>query len=175
MGLEERPTSVGTTRPEIRKDWIQKSRVSRFLARCEYGAAHFFYWFNTVALFRLLIRAVTVGVLFVTLWGIYQEFQQRKIDRGVRVATLFAQIAQVHALPEGKGLGALKPSVEALAREGVPMWDIDLSGAILTASETPLRESQGREDRRSGPQRRGHRRRDRTHRRPTIARLCGAR
>ena len=94
MGLEERPTSVGTTRPEIRKDWIQKSRVSRFLARCEYGAAHFFYWFNTVALFRLLIRAVTVGVLFVTLWGIYQEFQQRKIDSGVRVATLFAQIAR---------------------------------------------------------------------------------
>ena len=131
MGLEERPTSVGTTRPEIRKDWIQKSRVSRFLARCEYGAAHFFYWFNTVALFRLIIRAVTAGVLIVTLWGIYQEFQQRKIDRGVRVATLFAQIAQVHALPEGKGLGALKPSVEALAREGVPMWGIDLSRAFI--------------------------------------------
>ena len=29
-------------------------------------------------------------------------------------------------------MGALKPSVEALAREGVPMWRIDLSGANLS-------------------------------------------
>ena len=74
MGQEERPTRVGTTRPEIRKDWARKSRGSRILARCEYWAAHIFYWFNTVALFRLLIRAVTVVVLLVTLYAIYEEF-----------------------------------------------------------------------------------------------------
>ena len=135
MGQEEHPTNVGTTRPKIRQDWILKGRVSRFLARCEFGAAHLFYWFNSVALFRLLIRAFTVVVLLVTLWAIYDEFQQRKMDRGVRVATLFAQIAEVHALPAGRGLRALKPSVEGLAREGVRMWDIDLSRAVLTGAK----------------------------------------
>ena len=62
--------------------------------------------------------------------GVYR-LSARKADRAVRVATLFSQIANLHALPDGKGLKGIKPSVEALAGEGVSMSNINLSGADL--------------------------------------------
>ena len=80
---------------------------------------------------RTLIEFVGAAVLVAGVYGLYYELEDRKVDRAVRVATLFAQIAQVHALPNGEGLTALKPSVEALAKEGVPISNIDLSEAQL--------------------------------------------
>ena len=134
-GQEELATKVGSTRPTFRRVWKGKSPVLRFFAPFEYWTAWFFFLFNNVALFRFGIEAVAAGALIVTVVGVYGEFQQRQTDRGVRVATLFAQIAQIHALPDGKGLRALKAGVEALAREDVPMTGINLSGAKLRGAD----------------------------------------
>ncbi len=72
-----------------------------------------------------------VGVLVAIVVVLVDFLIDRPTDRAVRVATLFAQIAQVHAMPDGAGLTALAPSVEALAQEEVSMTQINLSGAIL--------------------------------------------
>lgn len=78
-----------------------------------------------------------VGVL-AAIVVVFVEFRiEKPIDRGVRIATLFAQIADVHALPDDKGLNALRPSVEALAREGVSMSGINLSNANLSNAKLP--------------------------------------
>ena len=105
----------------------------RFLARCENLAAWFFFLFNNVALFRFSLEFLAATVIIYGALGVREEFEQRKADRGVRKATLLAQIAQTHALPDGKGLRAVKASVEILAREDVPMIGIDLSGAALSS------------------------------------------
>ena len=93
--------------------------------------AWIFFLFHSVAIFRFVVELAAMVLLIWGAIGVFEEFQQREIDRRVRVATLFAQIAQTHALPKSKGLRALKPGVEALAREGVPMHDFDLTGAYL--------------------------------------------
>ena len=105
--------------------------IFRLFAPFEYLAAWFFFLFHNVALFRFAIEAAAAGVLIITVVGVYEELQQRKADRGVRVATLFAQIAQIQNLPSGKSSWAIKAAVEALARENVPMLRLDLSGANL--------------------------------------------
>lgn len=122
-------TKVGSNRPVFRADWSSKNVALRILAPCEFVAAWFFFLFSHVALFRLSIQAVAAAAILVTIVGVYGEFQQRKIDRGVRIAMLFAQIAELHALEKGKGL---RPIVEVLARERVSMMRVDLSGADLT-------------------------------------------
>ena len=78
------------------------------------------------------MRQETGAAILFGLWGLYLEYEQRGVDRGVRIATLFAQIAQTHALPDRRGLSALKPSVQALANEGVSMRRIDLQGSDLS-------------------------------------------
>jgi len=83
-------------------------------------------WFKMIEIVGVLAAIVVIFV----------EFRiEKPIDRAVRIATLFAQIAQVHALPNKEGLGSLKPSVEALANEKVPMDGINLSGADLNNAE----------------------------------------
>ena len=131
-GQEEFVAKVGSTRPTFRRLWEGKNPILRLLAPFEYLAAWFFFLFHNMALFRFAIEGVAAGALVVTVIGVLGELQQRKIDRGVRVATLFAQIAQTHSLPEGQGLRAVKATVEALARENVRMEGIDLTGASLT-------------------------------------------
>ena len=126
---------IGSVRPAYRADWRQGNMILRFLALCEYLAEWFFFLFNTVAIFRFAIEGAAAIAIIYGVVGVIGEFQQRGVDRGVRVATLFAQIAQTHALPNGKGLRALKCSVEALAREGVLMHDINLSGAVLLQAQ----------------------------------------
>jgi hypothetical protein len=76
-----------------------------------------------------------IGVLVAIGVVLFDFLSVRPIDRAVRVATLFAQIAQVHALPGGAGLQALTPSVEALAKEKVSMAGINLSGANLVVAD----------------------------------------
>ena len=130
-GQEELATKVGSARPTFRRICKGKNLIVRFLAPFEYSAAWFFFVFNNVAFFGFSIEAVAAKVLIITVVGVYGEFQQRKVDRAVRVPTLFAQIAQLHSLSEGKGLRAIKAAVEALTRENVSMQGIDLSCAVL--------------------------------------------
>ena len=135
MQKEEYPKRVGLSQPRIREDWMLKNPLWRLLARCDYGASYFFFWFNTIAIVRFVIESVAVAGLVFAIVGVIGEFQQRQTDRGIRIATLFAQIAEIHALPDGKGLHALGSAVEALAREGVPMHGINLSGAHLLRAD----------------------------------------
>ena len=132
--LKEHFMKVGSTRPVLREDWIAKNLSWRILAYCERFASWFFFLFNTVALFRLVIEAAAVAVLIATLMSVFWDIQQRQIDRSVRVATMYAQIAQTLALPEGRGLSAVRTSVEILAQEGASMNGIDLSGASLSGA-----------------------------------------
>ena len=127
--------NIGSTRPEFKREWKEKHFLLWLLTPCEYFAAWFFYLFNSVAIFRFSIEAIAVIAIIYSVAGVIGEFEQRKIDRGIRVATLYAQIAQLHALPEGKGLWGIRASVAELAREGVPMRDIVLSGANLAATD----------------------------------------
>ena len=94
----------------------------------------FYFKFNNSALFRILVESAAAGAILYGVYGLMQELEQRDVDRGVRIATLFAQIAQTHALPDGKGLKALTPSLEALACEGVPMRNINLRRANLVGA-----------------------------------------
>ena len=83
-----------------------------------------------------------IGVLtaiFVFMWEFAVE---RPIDRAVRRATLFAQMAQTHALKDGAGLKALRPTILALLDEGIPIEGqilirVDLSGADLREAHLP--------------------------------------
>lgn len=131
-GQEELETRVGGARPRLRRVWKEKNLFHRFVALLEHSARWFFFLFNNVALFRFVCEAIVLGALAVAVIGVWGEFQQRKVDRAVRIATLFSQIAQTHALKYGKGLWALPAGVEALARENVPMRGINLSGVKLT-------------------------------------------
>ncbi len=126
------------SRPEWPSDWERQAVVLEMLAPLEYGARWCFHIFKISALVRFIIEVGIAAALFAGVWGLFEEFEERKIDRGVRVATLFAQIAQTHALPDKKGLIALKPSVEALAREGVSMPRIVLSEASLQEADLSM-------------------------------------
>ena len=126
---------VGSGRPELRQDWRSRSWGWRRLAECEWLASWFFFLFNSLAILRLALKSVVAVGLIVTVWGVYGEFQQREVDRTVRIATLFAQIAQVYALPDGKGLASVKASVEMLVRERVPVRGIVLDKVDLIESD----------------------------------------
>lgn len=79
------------------------------------------------------IKALEVIGVFTAIVVVIWEFRVEKpVDRAVRISTMFAQIAQVHALPNGSGSAALKPTLQILANENVSMIDIDLSAANLT-------------------------------------------
>ncbi len=81
-----------------------------------------------------------IGVLtaiFVFLWDFTVE---RPVDRAVRKATLFAQMAQTHALADGAGLKALRPTVLALVEEAIPIEGQILRGVDL--SKANLRKAQ---------------------------------
>ena len=86
-------------------------------------------WLPYMRIIEFIGVLVAIGVV------LFDFLSVRPIDRAVRVATLFAQIAQVHALPGGAGLQALTPSVEALAKEKVSMAGINLSGANLVVAD----------------------------------------
>ena len=128
---------VGNTPPTVRDDWMRKKHVWRFLACCDYLAAKFFYYFNTVAIVRFAVESVAVLALLGTIVGVFLELQHRGADRGVRIATLFTQIAQIR--PDrtrpydlsSKKFRTIRTSVEALAREGVSMFGVDLRDADL--------------------------------------------
>ena len=101
----------------------------------EYVFCWFYYLFGHVASFRFLLQFSAVMLFAMGVYGVTIDIEKRQIDRGVREATLFAMIARTHALPDGKGAGALKPSVEALARDGVALEEINLSGANLRGAK----------------------------------------
>ena len=125
----------GEVRPCWPRDWhkgnLFKSLAYDIFAIFEYATGWFYYLFGTMASFRFLLQFSAVLLFAMGVYGVTIDIEKRQIDRGVREATLFAMIARTHALPEGKGSRALKPSVEALARDGVAMKEIDLSGADL--------------------------------------------
>ena len=126
---------VGIKKPLLPKEYKQKNSFCRFLIRCDWAVAWLYFAFSNIALIRFSLQAAAAVVLVLTVLQVYFEFQQRKVDRAVRVATLFAQITQLHALPNEKGLINLKFSVEALASENVPMPNINLSGADLSRTK----------------------------------------
>ena len=101
----------------------------------EYVLCWFYYLVSHVASFRFLLQFSAVMLFGMGVYGVTIDMEKRQIDRGVREATLFAMIARTHALPDGKGAKALKPSVEALARDGVAMEEINLSGADLRGAK----------------------------------------
>lgn len=122
---------IGSAKPILPKDLKERSGLRRTIIVCNWVASWFYFYFHNLALFRFSFQFAAATVLVLTVLQVYIDFQQREADRAVRVATLFSQIAHLHALPNGKGLKGLKPSVEALAAEGVPMSNINLSGADL--------------------------------------------
>ncbi len=91
-------------------------------------------WLDSWAPIKLL-RVFEVFAILIAIVAFWLELDQRRTDRAVRIATLYAQIAQLHALPDGQGLSSLKPSVEILADEDIPMVGINLSGAELVAAD----------------------------------------
>lgn len=110
----------------------EAKETALFFPPGEWAAQLLFYYIRRSAFLRLFVElSAAIAVVFGVI-GLYFEFEQRQVDRGVRIATLFAQIAQVHALPDGEGLSSLKPSVLALARENVDMSEINLSGVDLS-------------------------------------------
>ena len=84
------------------------------------------------------VKAFEVFAVFIALSVFYIEFQiDRPKDRAVRIATLIAQMAQTHALPNKEGLQALRPTILALVGEGISieeqnLTDVDLNGADLS-------------------------------------------
>lgn len=130
-GKEELPLKVGIARPTFRRIWKKMHAGLRFLAPLEYLAAWFFFLFNNVALLRFTIQAGAAALIIYGGLGVAEEFKQRKADRSIRVATLFAQIADIQSLSGETGLWAIRSSVEALAREHVSMEGIDLRGTVL--------------------------------------------
>ena len=126
----------GETRPvwhlNWRKDHVVQSSISSAFHAFEYLTSWFYYLFGSVASFRFLLQFSAVMLFAMGVYGVTIDMEKRQIDRGVREATLLAMIARTHALPDEMGVRALKPSVEALARDGVAMEEIDLSGADLS-------------------------------------------
>ena len=127
--------NVGKTRPispTRKKEKLTDEKLfSRVFARADWLASWFYFGFSNVASVRFAVEGLAVIALVFTVIGVYGEIAQRKVDRGVRVATLFAQIAQTRAIPDGKSSMAVAAIVEALAREGVPMSNLPLSGAEI--------------------------------------------
>ena len=125
----------GETKPgwphQWRKGSLFRSLFVDLFFFFEYVTGWYYYLFGHIASFRFLLQFSAVLLFAFGIYGVTIDIEKRQIDRGVREATLFAMIARTHALPEGKGSRALKPSVEALARDGVAMKEIDLSGADL--------------------------------------------
>ena len=132
-------TKPGEARPAWPHDWRRgnalKSLACDLFAVFEYGTRWYYYLFGNVASFRFLVQLSAVMLFAFGVYGVTMDIEKRQIDRGVREATLFAQIARIHALPDGRGSRALKSSVEALARDGVAMKELDLSGADLRGAD----------------------------------------
>ena len=128
----------GETRPRWPRNWRKGNAFETLFSAAffglEYAAGWFYYLFGSVASFRFLLQLSAVMLFAMGVYGVTIDIEKRQIDRGVREATLFAMIARTHALPNGMGEKALKPSVEALARDGVAMEEIDLSGADLSGA-----------------------------------------
>ena len=128
----------GETRPvwhrSWRKDRVVQSSLAFFFHAIEYATCWFYYLFGSVASFRFILQFSAVMLFAMGVYGVTIDMEKRQIDRGVREATLLAMIARTHALPDQMGAKALKPSVEALARDGVAMEEIDLSGADLSGA-----------------------------------------
>ena len=126
---------TGELRPEWLDDWhkggIFRRSVLWLCSALEFLTGWYYYLFGHVASFRFLLQLSAVLLFAFGVYGVTMDIEKRQIDRGVREATLFAMIARTHALPDGMGSRALKPSVEALARDGVAMQEINLSGADL--------------------------------------------
>ena len=131
-------TKPGETRPSWPRNWCKGSTLRRFVAApfygLEYATGWFYYLFVNVSSFRFFLQLSAVMLFAMGVYGVTIDIEKRQIDRGVREATLFAMIARTHALPDGMGEKALKPSVEALAHDGVAMEEIDLSGADLSGA-----------------------------------------
>ena len=131
-------TKPGETRPgwphQWRKGSLFRSLFVDLFIIFEYVTGWYYYLFGHIASFRFLLQFSAVLLFAFGIYGVTIDIEKRQIDRGVREATLFAMIARTHALPEGMGSRALKPSVEALARDGVAMKEIDLSGADLSGA-----------------------------------------
>lgn len=129
----------GEARPIWTHNWqkgsIIKTSVSAVFYVFEYSTGWYYYLYGTFASFRFLLQLSAVMLFAFGVYGVTIDIEKRQIDRGVREATLFAMIARTHALPDGKGARALKPSVEALARDGVAMEEINLSGADLRGAK----------------------------------------
>ena len=127
--------NVGKTRPisptRKKEKLTAKKLFSRVFARADWLASWFYFGFSNVASVRFAVEGLAVIALVFTVIGVYGEIAQRNVDRGVQVATLFAQIAQTRAIPDGKSSAALATIVEALARERVPMSNLVLSEAEI--------------------------------------------
>ena len=82
-----------------------------------------------------LLRVLEVFAILIAIVAFWLELDQRRTDRAVRHAALFAQIAQVQGLPDDDRRWALKASVKALVDEGIAMPGINLSGVGLTAAK----------------------------------------
>ena len=126
---------LGDAKPIWPRDPQEEKNVRSFAIGIYYSFEYILCWFyylvSHVASFRFLLQFSAVMLFAMGVYGVTIDIEKRQIDRGVREATLFAMIARTHALPDGKGARALKPSVEALARDGVAMEEINLSGADL--------------------------------------------
>lgn len=88
----------------------------------------FYYYFHNLSLFRITIQGIAAAVILGTGIALLLEIQQRNLDRGIRVAVLHTQIAQVRAIGDER---AVRASLEALARDGATMSNMNLHGAIL--------------------------------------------
>ena len=129
----------GEVRPSWPHRWRQgsifKSLFFDLFVVFEFVTGWFYYLFGHVACFRFLLQLSAVLLFAVAVYGVTIDIEKRQIDRGVREATLFSLIARTHALPDGKGSRAVKSGVEALARDGVAMKEINLSGADLRGAK----------------------------------------
>ena len=129
----------GDAKPVWPRNRRKRNSVTSFVITIfdglEYILCWFYYLASHVASFRFLLHFSAVMLFAIGIYGVTIDIEKRQIDRGVREATLFAMIARTHALPDGKGARALKPSVEALARDGVAMEEINLSGADLRGAK----------------------------------------
>ena len=128
----------GETRPvwhrRWRRDHVVLSSFSTVFCAFEYATSWFYFLFGSVASFRFFLQFSAVMLFAMGVYGVTIDIEKRQIDRGVREATLLAMIARTHALPDQMGAKALKPGVEALARDGVAMEEIDLSNADLSGA-----------------------------------------
>ncbi len=129
----------GDARPAWPRDWrrgsVLRSLAYDLFAVFEFATRWYYYLFGNIASFRFLVQLSAVMLFAFGVYGVTMDIEKRHIDRGVREASLFAMIARTQALPDGSGSRALKSSVEALARDGVAMKEIDLSGADLRGAD----------------------------------------